>query len=110
MRGRRTRIATTDEHQPYLGITVIEDSRNRKFRRGDRTADFGGKKRLFDVSAAVLEAREMGISRNALIEAVFEGESPVNLDNYKSRANKVLEQIGVEIDADNHGVWRVCEI
>lgn len=97
-------------HAGYLEITTSD----RKVKRVGfgQEVDFGNSGKPWALFSQLLAAGKEGNSREALITAIWPSNNVTEntLDQHKGKANKIIEALGLEIAADNRGIWRLAEI
>ena len=70
---------------------------------------FGKKEKAWQLFLSLVRAGESGRSRSELLSEVWP-DKPVaenNLDKQKSTLDRVLARIGLEVEANNRGIWRL---
>lgn len=93
----------TEQFNP-LGLAL--DRGNWKVTRNGKTADFGGKKKLWPFFLKVLEAGDEGIEREALRASIWGGVGDA-VDKTKRRVNDTLLPLRIEISANGRGIFRL---
>jgi len=94
------------EYDAYLGIEV----HGTKVHRNERSVDFKRNAQPLNLFVQLLKAASAGKEKRTLMGELWDTPKTENaIDQLKLKANAIIEPLGIEIDADGRGVWRLVE-
>jgi len=107
----RAQVNTGDSIEGRF-LKIEFDVANLAIRRKGKRAEFGNKTRAWSLFCHLHAAGAAGRPRNGLLKAVWPDGDVVdnNLDQQKREVDKLIEDLGIEIQCDNRGIWRLVEI
>lgn len=96
----------------YLGLTAISEDRCVKRDGYSDCVEFQKAHKQWTLFSMLYKAGNAGLSRDAIMKEMYpsDARTPNVLDQHKQKVERKLECLGLEIDADQRGIWRLQDL